>query len=117
MGWSCTAKAHFTLDALKEILRGNLNSSNSIESLRVGGHFGFWECGREQPDGSITGTVWKPWETDPTRVTKAGSFKIDPEGKVLRFPGTSKEVRAEAEAKGMAEYLRVYGPDMTYNIP
>ena len=104
MGYSYTAKAGFVLDALGVILRGQNPSSNMIEKTG-----GFWETGREQPDGAITGTVWRPWEKDPSRVVNAGSFRIEPDGRISRFPGTTKAERMAAESVGATEYTKRYG--------
>lgn len=113
MGYSYNARAGFALDKLGEILRGPDTADRKASSNGIARTGGFWEHGREQADGSITGTVWKPWAQDVTRVTRAGSFKIDPEGRVLRFPGTTPAERAAAEAFSEAEYVRLYGPHGT----
>lgn len=104
MGYSYNVKAGLTLDAIRDILteKHNLETSNGMPDG------GFWETGREQSDGSITGTVWKPWEKDPKMVVKRGGFKISPEGKVLRFPGIGKAIKVEAEAISSNKYSEVY---------
>jgi hypothetical protein len=106
MGYSYAAKAGLTLDALATILRGKCPSSNSIEKTG-----GFWEYGREQADGAITGTVVKPWKHDPEKVVKAGTFRIEPDGTITRFPGATKEERMAAESVGAEEYRKRYGSD------
>jgi hypothetical protein len=127
MGYSCTAKAALVLDAVQAIFE---QSSPGSGSNRMPGG-GFWERGREQADGAITGTTWKlyrvlseaerleaaakqgcpdhpEWIGNP--VTRAGSFKIAADGKIVRFPGLSRAQKAAAEAKGAAEYARKYPP-------
>jgi hypothetical protein len=69
---------------------------------------GFWEVGRENADGAITGTVWKPWSHDPSRVVKKGGFRIEPDGTVTRFPGLSVEERREAAAWAKKRYREVF---------
>lgn len=51
MGYSCTAKASFTAEGVR-----NEIDSKTSNAMPDGG---FWEIGREQSDGSITGTVWR----------------------------------------------------------
>ena len=97
-------------DALAAMLRGPANEARKASSNGIARTGGFWETGREQADGAITGTVWKPWAQDKTRVVKAGSFRIEPDGRVSRFPGTTPEERAQAYTQGQAEYTRLYGP-------
>lgn len=111
MGYSCTAIASFTLDGVKEL--SNSDTSNAMP----GG--GFWEIGKEQRDGSITGSVWRPlnaeerarWAHLPsldTRVIRAGSFKISAQGKILRFPGLTKAQRQSAEQYGTRRNQEVF---------
>ncbi len=121
MGYSYTAMAGFTLDAISAILRdevredeivpaapGSKVGSNSI--LRNGG---FWETGREQADGSITGTVWKAYAPDPSRVTKAGAFKITPDGRIAFFPGTTKSERKWAYGWAVRKYAETFERPLT----
>ena len=81
----------------------------------------FFEIGREQDDGSITGTVWRHlnakekahWQSLDRldeRVTRRGSFKIDAKGHVVRFPGISKDIRKLAEEHGAKRYEELYAP-------
>jgi hypothetical protein len=127
MGYSCTAKASLVMDAVQAIMdRDNPNRvSNALPN-------GFWEIGREQADGAITGTVWKTvrkytdaeraaeaakmgehckpeWVGDP--VVRTGSFKVSADGKIVRFPQLTKRQKAEAEANGAASYTERYGKE------
>ena len=125
MGYSCTARASLVMDAVRAILDRDIPGNRLSNKLPNG----FYEIGREQADGAITGTVWKTvrkytdeeraaeaakmgqsirpeWVGDPCR--KAGSFKVSAEGWIVRFPQLTKAQKAEAEAKGAAEYTRVY---------
>jgi hypothetical protein len=98
MGWSCAQAAFDTLDKIKEMYDTGDGSSNTIY---VNGLPGFFEeTRRDQPGGAICGTVYRrltekeraKWSDLPdldTRVIRAGSFKIDGSGKVVRFPGVS----------------------------
>lgn len=98
MGYSCTAIAHMTLDALMDIVR-DTESSNVYRGR-------FFEQGRENSDGAITGTIWK--YVDENHVRREGSYKISAEGKIVRFPGTTKDERNLAEKTGKARFQRDY---------
>lgn len=106
MGYSCTALAALTMDAIGEML--DEKSARSGSNVLPGG--GFYERGREQPDGAITGTVYKPYAPDPTKVVRGGSFKIAANGKAERFAGLSKAFLADATARGADKYLARYQP-------
>lgn len=103
MGYSCTAKAAYVRDAISELISKTYPEVKSSNGMPDGG---FWEVGRENYDGAITGTVWKPWPEDPTRVVRRGGFKIDADGKVVRFPGLPRKILALAEKEGDATYIR-----------
>lgn len=90
MGWSCTMRADTSLKALMNIM-GAKGLSNSWE---WNGNQYFYEIGREQPDGSITGEVYIFLPDNKAR--RYGSLKIMPNGNVLRFPGTPKAARINA---------------------
>jgi len=107
MGWSCTARAGLVFDALGQEF--NQPTSNGLP----GG--GFYEAGREQDDGAIVGSVWRPlnaaerarWahlDRLDERVVRAGSFRIAPDGRIVRFPRTTAEQRRRAEERGAAMY-------------
>ncbi len=51
MGYSCAAKARYTLDKLSELIAAPM--SNGMPDG------GLYEHGRENADGAITGTVWR----------------------------------------------------------
>ena len=103
MGYSCTAVASMTLDALVEIIV-DTDASNVYRGR-------FFERGRENSDGAITGTIWKFVDVD--HVKREGGYKITADGKILRFPGTTKDERKEAELRGLEKFYAVY-PD--YNV-
>ena len=103
MGYSCTQKANLVLDQLAIQLRAA--SGREIETsngFRWEDYDCFWEIGREQADGAITGTVWHV--LDDGRAMKSGSFRIDPDGKIARFPHTSHAMRWTAYQAGMGKY-------------
>lgn len=98
MGWSYSAAASDTLDWITKHYSAGDGSSNTI---MVDGMWGFFEeTRRDQPGGAICGSVrralkqserdyWKGRgvEVSENSVVKAGSFKIDGSGKIVRFPG------------------------------
>jgi len=89
MSYSCTVKAHDTLRmTLNEINGQNINAYNMSNTWENRGQKYFFERGREQRDGSITGQVFK--FTDQTHAVKIGSLKILPDGKVKTWPGMDK---------------------------
>ena len=98
MGYSCSAAASLTMTAIGELIGGE--SSNGMPDG------GFYERGREQPDGAMTGSVYVPVGTNGCR--KRGSFRINADGKVTRFPGLTRVLLAKAEAMGAKEYKRIY---------
>ena len=102
MGYSCSAKASFVLDEIVNLISQNYEAKCS-NSLPNGG---FWERGRENSDGAITGTCYKPYPPKPDLVIKAGSFKIDQDGKVVRFPFVPKEIKKRAERIGLQKFKK-----------
>jgi hypothetical protein len=126
MGYSCTAKAALVRDAIQVLVDDAFYPSKKGPSNRtIDG--GFWETGRERADGAITGTVWRKLNAAEkikyasldnldARVTRRGSFKIDPEGKIVRFPGLPRDLKAAAEARGAKRYDELYvNPKPVFN--
>ncbi len=124
MGYSCSAKASLVEEALSKLI--NAKISNGLP----GG--GFYEIGREKDDGSVVGSCWKPVAKGPCRyhnvrasgvcdqcgsfevgqvdlVRKSGSFKIDPDGKIVRFPGIPAAMKKAAEELGWKMYVARFG--------
>ena len=125
MGYSCTAKAAFVRDAIEAQI--NKMVPGKASNRLPGG--GFWETGREQADGSITGTIWKAagtltdaermaaavkqgcpnnpeWIGDPVR--KGGSFKISADGKIERWPGMPRDWKTLCEIRGAQKYVETF---------
>lgn len=99
MGYSYAAKAGYTLDAIRDAI--GAKCSNGMPDG------GFWETGREQADGAITGTVWRA--CGPEQVTRGGSFRIEACGRVARFPGLARCVLRAAELEGAKRYRGTHG--------
>ncbi len=45
---------------------------------------------------------------DPSRVVKKGSFRIEPDGKVSRFPGLKAGVRRAASEAAARKYREIH---------
>ena len=110
MGYSCAAKASMVHSALlKELKKTDpTDQTQNVWISPVDRAKFMEERGRENADGAITGTVFR-FMLDGQHIRKAGSYRIEPDGKITRFPGTQAKQREAAEAAGKAEYERVYG--------
>ncbi len=103
MGWSCTAKAGLTLDGISKTFQGSSNTWNTEK-----GTF-FFETGRENADGAITGQVWKMVDVPKKgRCNRSGSFRIETDGTIARFPHLPAWIKKSAVEYGAAEYSRLY---------
>jgi hypothetical protein len=109
MGYSCTAIAGFTQDAMLEILQaaGPCPKNTSNGWIAKGKYF-FCERGREHNDGSITGTVWGPSEKGEGFVHNVGGYRITAEGKVARWPTSTAAQRLMAEQEGAKVFQETF---------
>jgi hypothetical protein len=101
MGYSCTAAANRTLDVISEACFRQTKTSNVY---RHKGKDHFWEVGQENADGAITGTIYRysgPRISPDVSITKAGSFRINPNGTLARGVGL-KDLITEAHQKPAA---------------
>jgi hypothetical protein len=105
MGYSAAAAACCVHDALiKELQDPNEKSSNCWNHKGVQY---FDERGRENSEGAITGTVQKTYLVEGKTYCKpAGSYRIEPDGRIARYPTSSRVQREKAMAAGLAEYRR-----------
>lgn len=86
MGYSATAEAFKTLDLIGELLdKHQPHRVGSNEFWTEDGCIAFWEIGREQFDGSMTGSVYVD-STGNGKYFKVGGFKIHANGNLIRFP-------------------------------
>ena len=99
MGYSCSRAAIRSLEAIAPMLQSRLGgaggSSNAWGDCE--GTMWFYELGRENADGAITGSV------NRYRVggrTVGGSFRIEADGVITRFPSATPNERALAGAIG-----------------
>jgi hypothetical protein len=79
MGYSCTQTAYQTLE---RYFSGDDSMANT---WRHNGQRYFYERGRENDDGAITGTVYQ-WRESDNLARKVGSFRIEPDGRATRAP-------------------------------
>lgn len=104
MGWSANRDACWAEEEMRKILQAAGNRAGTSNGWTVDGADYFCELGREQRDGSITGTVFR-MTPDGAHCRKVGSLKISPDGAVLRWPGSSAVQRAQA-SKAPASRMR-----------
>ena len=117
MGYSCTVLAGESEKAIVKILKakhgeaGNCtNAWGDIAHDRCGAipdaAFWFHDTGDEQADGSVVGIIHKVSGGASCRV---GTYKIDHQGVILHWPGTTKAMRDIAVCDSMIHHIRVYG--------
>lgn len=92
MGYSYSQKAGFTLDYIYKLLDDGLGSSNT---WKHDGNDYFFERGRENHDGAITGTVWC-FQPDGVHLKRSGSVRIESDGSIARFPHIPRHVKQKA---------------------
>lgn len=90
MGYSCTQDASLALGNLWHFYFVEGNGGNVVT---IRGKQYFYEHGREQGDGAVTGTVLMMLGGDYAR--KVGTFRIEPDGTVSRFAGSTARERKE----------------------
>ena len=98
MGYSYCTAAGKSLDAVMDYLREHFPvMSGSVamgNSWTLNGRKFFYERGREQRDGAITGTIWETRFYAPTndeRCFRVGGVRIEPDGKITRFASVPKK--------------------------
>ena len=86
MGYSCTKDA----DEMLGLIRHQFNNGKYSNGLAISGETYFYEVGKEQADGSITGTLFQ--DVDETHARKVGSFRINEDGSIARFPRIRRDM-------------------------
>ena len=81
MGWSATAKACDIERQWSDVCYAQTGQGNVYE--HKGSRY-FYDTGREQRDGAITGSVFRM--SAYGHATRVGSFRIEPDGTVARYP-------------------------------
>lgn len=109
MGYSCTAKASYVSEALLVQLQAGTEFENKNQnSWSRNSRSYFFEIGREQPDGSVTGIVWA-LNADGKTCRKAGSAKIAADGSIPYFPTSTRAHRESAVTTGLIKFHEVFG--------
>lgn len=103
MGYSCSALANMALHSLIDIMKGGTGSIGfDNEPSNIFNKY-FYEIGKEQKDGAITGKVYKL--TNNNTCLSRGSFKILPDGIIQRFPTSTQKQRQEATIQAVHRYI------------
>ena len=92
MGWSATAKACDTERHWSNICHAQTGRSNVYTAK---GNTYFYDTGREQRDGAITGQVFRM--SDSGYCAKVGSFRIEADGTVAKDPTGLKQLIKEGK--------------------
>ena len=106
MGYSCTAKAGYAKDALIIQLQVGFDKQTS-NGWKNGLLEYFYEIGREQPDGAITGSIYRHGGEGSSCV-RAGTFRIEPDGKIHHWPTATKAMKQTAQNVGLIEYNKYH---------
>jgi len=105
MGYSCTVKADMVLEALYTQLQAT-GPAKVANGWTVGKREYFFEQGRENTDGSITGTIR---EVICKLAYHRGSAKINHDGKISRWPSSTKAQRESAMIAGLVKFHSEHG--------
>ena len=95
MGYSCTAVAGKVLDFILNDLTKNVGNGTSNGWFNNANEY-FFEQGRENQDGAITGQVWRKLNQ---LAYRAGSVRVEANGTVTRFYGIPASLRKLAMSK------------------
>jgi hypothetical protein len=111
MGYSCVTIATLVMDELmKQVREGvSANQFTTIGGRKYKGQnrIFFWQQGKEQPDGAMTGPVFVCLPDCMARC--CGSYRIEPDGKITRFTGIPKKLWEIAETKAQEVFQKRYG--------
>jgi hypothetical protein len=93
MGWSCTQAADNTIEKINSLVQSQcLNVKKNYQDQLPGGFFSI-NRSKEHEDGSITGSVHRFIGDD--RCVRVGSFKINSNGTIARFPMLPLAIKKE----------------------
>lgn len=119
MGYSANVAACYAQDKIIELLQsenGSCGGSSNTWGFQEGDNW-FFERGREQHDGAITGTIYGPSPKGKGFSRKVGSVRIEPNGNVTRWPTSTASMRKlasdYADAKYQATYCKAGMPPLT----
>lgn len=92
MGYSATVLA---LDEVKRWDAFCIAQTGSQNVYLSAGDAYFYEVGRENSDGAVTGSVWRflgRFDAPSSTCQRAGTFRVNPDGSVARWPVGLKRV-------------------------
>ncbi|KKM03424.1 hypothetical protein LCGC14_1774580 [marine sediment metagenome] len=98
MGYSCTAVASNVLEFMLSDLAKNVGNGTSNGWFNNGCEF-FFEQGKENDDGAITGSIYRLLNN---QCFRAGSVRIAPDGIIERFGHIPHSLRTITEAHRQA---------------
>ena len=94
-----------------EILKKDDNNNQSNTWDRKGSRY-FIDIGKEQADGAITAPVMKmngiPVADGPTFCKRMGGVRIEPSGRITRWPTSTKAERIQAQTNGLARFDEIF---------
>ena len=113
MGYSCGRLASITLQIIEEICIKSTGSSNTFKTPK--GNV-FYQVGKENRDGAITGSTWRILSDGSCRKTTG--FRIEPSGQVSRGPKWMKvkHLRLEIDGKPFGPWLPNCGAPTEENL-
>ena len=103
MGYSCTRDAADTLAVIEHTFR-----TKDAHVLTIRGTDYFFERGREQADGAITGKLMEMLPDDYCR--SVGTVRINPDGSIARFPRL--RVMETVKAEDTMRHMQRENPDL-----
>ena len=104
MGYSCTQAADNKLKRIMSLRAGPMSQAPDSTNMWYNdqGNQYFYEIGRENNGGEITGSIFK---MVPGGCKKSGSFRIESDGKVTRFPCLNRGQKRAAKAPMKVTYI------------
>ena len=90
MGYSCTKDASEMLGLIRHQFSDGTTSNGLVIRQHSDVRTYFYEVGKEQADGSITGTLFQ--NVDESHARKVGSFRINSDGTIARFPRIRRDM-------------------------
>ena len=91
MGYSCTKDAGDMLGFIRHQFSDGKTSNGLVIRQHGDVRLYFYEVGKEQADGAVTGTLFQ--SIDETHARKVGSFRINANGTIARFPRIRRDMQ------------------------
>lgn len=118
MGYSCTTDAGLAVDAMLEVLQlagpDHRQTSNGWQHRHSCETY-FFERGREQENGAVTGAVWKNCMLNGKEFARrAGSVRIEPNGRIKRWPTSTANQRRKATGIAHTRFAETHGANRLY---